>query len=340
MKITNDHQIDLPIAVWLLQDGYISGAAEAPPGELISVTTLMKPTKQLILQRKVDFAQTTMDISEMVARRVGHGLHDSIERAWTEGNWRESMKTLHYPQRIIDSVRINPTAKHVELMKAKSEEIVCIYLEKRGFKQFDGLVITGQMDFLIGNSYRDFKTTSTFAWTSTNKDDDYILQGSLYRWVMPEYIKNDIMRIEFIFTDWLKYRAKVDPKYPQAKVAHREYPLMSLADTEQWVINKIADIKANVGKRQDQMVPCTDKQLWRSEDTFKYYAREETAKANGRCTKRFDKATDAELHRQTKGKGVVVKDAGEVKACTYCPAFPVCDQRAEYFSDDGQSIQK
>ena len=338
MKITNTFNVDLPIAVWLLQDGYKSGAADAPPGELISVTTLMKPTKQLILQRKVDFAQTTMDVSEMVARRMGHGLHDSIERAWTEGNWQQAMRSLHYPQRIIDQIKINPTPETLDGAKARGEEIIPIYLEKRGFKQFQGLVITGQMDFLIGSAYRDFKTTSTFAWTSNNKDADYILQGSLYRWIMPDLIKNDTMRIEFIFTDWMKYRAKTDPKYPQAKVAHREFPLMSLADTEQWVIDKIVDIKDQVPRPQRDMTPCNDKQLWRGDDTYKYYAKEETAKAGGRCSKRFDSATDAELHRQTKGKGVVVKDPGMVKACTYCPAFPVCEQRAEYFKDDGQPI--
>lgn len=339
MKITNKFGVDLPLAVWLLQDGYKSGADVAPPGELISVTTLMKPTKQLILKRQVDMNQEEFDISEMVARRVGHSLHDSIERAWTEGNWQESMRTLHYPQAIIDRVRVNPTKEQLELAEIRGDKLICIYLEMRGFKQFMGLVITGQMDFLIGSSYRDFKTTSTFAWTSTNKDDDYILQGSLYRWIMPDYIKNDVMRIEFVFTDWLKYRAKVDPKYPQAKVGHREYPLMSLADTEQWVVDKIADIKRNVGKPQDQMAPCTDKELWRADDTFKYYSKPETAKAGGRCTKRFKSASEAELHRQTKGKGVVIKDHGEVKACPYCPAFSVCEQRKDYFKDDGQSIQ-
>lgn len=339
MKITNNFGVDLPLAVWLLQDGYKSGADVAPPGELISVTTLMRSTKQLILQRQVDYKTTEMDISENVARRMGHSIHDSIERAWTEGNWQEAMRTLHYPQKIIDQVRINPTQKILDEAQRVNESLIVIYLEKRGFKEFGGLVITGQMDFLIGSSYRDFKSTSTFAWTSSNKDADYILQGSLYRWIMPDLIKNDVMRIQFIFTDWLKYRAKVDPKYPQAKVAFREFTLMSLAETEQWVVDKIAHIKQEVGKPQDQMEPCTDKQLWRADDSFKYYAKEETAKAKGRCTKRFDSATDAELHRQAKGKGVVIKQAGEVKACTYCPAFSVCEQRKQYFDDDAQSIQ-
>lgn len=325
-KITNDHKIDLPLAVWLLQDGYSSGASEAPEGELISVTTLMKPTRSLILKRKVDLTAKTMDISEFIARRVGHGLHDSIERAWTEGNWQKAMRALHYPQAIIDKIKINPDMNTLE------KDDIPIYLEQRRFKEFEDVVITGQLDFLIGDSYRDFKTTSTFAWTSGNKDDDYILQGSLYRWIMPELIKDDKMRIEFIFTDWAKYRT-VDPKYPQIKVAHREFTMMSLDETENWVHNKLKEIRANAGLSQDKMIRCNKKELWKSDDTFKYYANPDIAKRNGKCTKRFTSEADAHLHVANKGKGVVITDFGKVKSCEYCDAFPVCNQRKEYFND-------
>lgn len=324
-KITNIHNIDLPLAVWLLQDGYNSGAKEAPPGELISVTTLMKPTRQLILQRKVDQSQEQMDVSNMIAARMGHGLHDSIERAWTEGNWQLAMRKLSYPQKVIDKIKINPADGSLE------KDDIPIYLERRGFKEHRGLVVTGQMDFLIGQAYRDFKSTSTFAWTSGSKDQDYILQGSMYRWIMPDLIKDDLMRIEFIFTDWQKFMAKANPKYPQVKVAHREYPLMSLIETEEWVDNKIDHILANAKKSQDKMVQCSDKELWRQDDTYKYYADPAKAKLGGKCTKKFDNYADAELHKILKGKGAIIKVFGEVKACEYCPAFPVCEQRKNYF---------
>lgn len=330
-RVTNEFGVDLPLAVWLLQDGYKSGAANAPPGELLSVTTLMKPTRQLILQRKVDQTQETVDVSEMVASRMGHSLHDSIERAWTEGDWQGAMRKLHYSQKVIDTIKINP--KKEDLREGDTP----IYLEYRGFKPFQDIVVTGQLDFLIGKAYRDFKSTSTFAWTSGNKDQDYILQGSLYRWLLPDMIQDDVMRIQFIFTDWLKYRAKSDPKYPQTKVAHREFSLMSVKDTEQWLSDKLSSIRTNAKLSQDKMIQCTDKELWRQADSFKYYADPATAAAGGRCTKRFDSATDAELHRQAKGKGVVVKEAGEVKACLYCAAFTACEQRKNYFLDDGSS---
>ena len=185
VRITNNHRIDLPVAVWLLQNGYNSGASEAPPGELISVTTLLKPTRQLILKRKVDMAMETMDVSEQIAARMGHGLHESIERAWTQGNWQKAMRQLHYPQKVIDKIKINPDSKTL------SKDDIPIYLEKRGFKKFEDVVITGQIDFLIGKAYRDFKSTSTFSYTSGSKDQDYILQGSMYRWIIPDLIQDN-----------------------------------------------------------------------------------------------------------------------------------------------------
>jgi hypothetical protein len=332
VRITNDHKIDLPLAVWLLQDGYNSGADVAPPGELISVTTLMKPTRQLILKRKVDQTKETYDLSDMIASRMGHGLHDSIERAWTQGDWRLAMKKLGYPKSVIDKIRINPDQKTLK------EGEIPIYLEIRGFKEFRGLVITGQLDFLLGQAYRDFKSTSTFAWTSGNKDEDYILQGSMYRWIMPDLIKDDVMRIQFIFTDWVKYRTS-DPKYPQIRTPYKEYALMSIKDTEDWVNNKIDHIIANSGKSQDKMVECNKTELWQSDPSWKYYSNPETAKKNGRCQKTFTNETDAMLHLNSKGKGTVNKVPGTVKACTYCPAFTVCEQRKNYFNDDGLSIQ-
>lgn len=328
-KITNNHMVDLPIAVWLLQNGYYSGADVAPEGELISVTTLMKPTRRLILERQVDQSQEVLDVADLVASRVGHGLHDSIERAWTEGDWQGAMRRLHYPQSVIDKVLINPDPSEV------GEDDIPIFLEQRRFKEIGGVVLTGQLDFSINGAYRDIKTTSTFSYTSGKKDQDYILQGSLYRYIMPELIWQEKMRIEFIFTDWQKYRAKADPNYPQAKVAHKEYPLMSHQEVEDWVLNKIEHIKKNAKhvKDQSKLVRCTDDELWKQPDTYKYYANPETAKKGGRAQKTFEKMADAEQHKAEKGKGVIITTKGEVKACEYCPAFSVCEQRKEYFPD-------
>lgn len=332
IRITNKHGIDLPLAVWLLQDGYKSGADKAPPGELISATTIMKPTRQLILQRKVDMTQETMDLGDIISSRMGHAFHDSIERSWTEGDWQTAMRRLHYPNDVIARIKINPEPGDLK------DDDIPVYLERRGFKPFEDVVLTGQLDFLIGKAYRDFKSTSTYAWTSGNKDQDYILQGSLYRWIFPELIKDDVMRIEFIFTDWQKFLAR-NPKYPQSRIAHREYALMSLKDTEAWVHDKLAEIRKNAKLKQPNMIRCTDKQLWRGEDTFKYYLNPEVALKGGKCTKKFDSHVDAVEYQQSKGgRGSIIKVPGEVRACLYCSAFSVCEQRKEYFNDDESPV--
>jgi len=82
------------------------------------------------------------------------------------------------------------------------------------------------------------------------------------------------------------------------------------------------------------MVRCSDKELWKQPDSFKYYANPETAKAGGRAQKSFDNYADVDAHLKLKGKGTIVTVKGEVKACEYCPAFSVCEQRKEYFPDD------
>lgn len=334
MKVTNKHNINLAMAVWLLEDGYKSGADVAPPGELISATKIMKPTKQLILSRLVDQSLEEMDIADMIASRSGHAFHDSIERAWTEGDWRRAMRKLGYTKKVIDSIRINPDPD--SLVKGETP----VYLEKRGFLEFEDIILTGQIDFIIGSAYTDFKSTSTFAWTSGNKDQDYILQGSIYRLLFPDLIKNDVMQIGFIFTDWAKFRT-VDPKYPQTRVTQKDYTLMSIEDTKAWISDKLKQIRADakkLNKGQKYMTPCNDVQLWRSEPSFKYYSDPEKAKLGGRSTKNFDSLTDAQIHQSKAGKGAIVTIPGEVKACEYCPAFAKCEQRAEFFNDDGTRV--
>lgn len=328
-QVTNDLDIDLPIAAWLLQDGYYSGADKAPPGELISVTSLMKPVRQQILQRQVPIEDQTVDLADLLASRMGHALHDSIERAWTEGDWQKAMKRLRYPQKVIDRIVINPKPEDV------IDDQIPIYLEQRGFRETNGVVLTGQLDFSIDGAYRDVKSTSTFSYTSGSKDEDYVLQGSMYRWIMPDMIWKDTMRIEFLFTDWQKYRTN-EPNYPKSRSTHKEYTLMTTKETEEWVDERFNDIRKNAryAKKQDKLIRCTDKELWRGADSWKYYSNPETAKKGGRATKNFDNPADAEIHRQKAGKGVVVHIPGEVKACAYCPAFAVCEQRKEYFPDD------
>lgn len=319
-KITNKTLVDLPLSVWLMRDTYNQGVIPFPQEgrEVISVTSLMRPIRQQVLSKQV-LGQPSYDVIERFASVMGQTIHDGIEKAWTSGDYVKSMGQLGYPQALIDRIRINPD------LNTLSDDDVPVFLERRGYRAIKDKIITGQADFCINGDYGDFKYTSTRNYMTTNKFNDYRMQGSLYRWLMPDIITGDIMRIEFIFNDWSKWKAVKEPDYPQAPVAYREFTLLSLEETEAWINNRLDTLAFNSDQAQDMMIKCTDKELWRSPTTYGYYA--DPSKTTGRRTRVFDTFYEANSYKLKQGKGVVIPTTGKAKACEFCPANSICTQQ-------------
>ena len=97
MKITNNSNISLSLAVWLLHDEY--DYVNEP--NYISVTTLMKPLRHIILPRRIPRELVETDVSDFIARALGHSLHDSIEKSWVKG-YKRSLALLGYPEKVIE----------------------------------------------------------------------------------------------------------------------------------------------------------------------------------------------------------------------------------------------
>jgi hypothetical protein len=333
MRISNAHDISLLLAVWLVDDNYDYAAGAKFDKPYISVTTLMRPLKQIILGRRND-ADRKEDVEDYIARALGNSIHDSVEKAWKK-NYARNLKLLDYPQSVIDLVRINPTDEE----RLAMPDMIPVYLEQRGYREFGGFVIGGKFDAVADGHVEDNKSTSAFGWVYGTRDDENIQQGSLYRWIDDarpiKWITEDHMRVNYIFTDWQKSSARQNPAYPQRRVAHKDLPLLSLADTELMVRAKLHAIRTNQDKPESQLAPCTDEELWRSNAQYRYYA--DPAKAtdpNAKSTKNFDSLADANAFLAERGgKGIVITKPGEVKRCPYCPAYEICEQRKSYFPD-------
>lgn len=318
MQITNTSQIPLALAVWLVHDEY--DYINEP--NYISVTKLMKPIRHLVLPSRVPPEQQTMDVSDMVSRAMGHSLHDSIEKAWKVGS-KINLKKLGYPESVIDRIMINPEP---EQLKA---DTIPVYLEQREFRKVtvDGIEYTigGKFDMVAEGIVHDNKSTTAYTWLFGGKDDDYKLQGSLYRWLNPTKITEDFIRICFIFTDWQKMQAKTNPAYPQQRCLYKDIPLMSVQETEDWVKNKIAQFQLYKDAPEEKVPHCTVDDLWMSDPVYKYYA--DPAKTSGRSTKNFDTAQEAKAFMIDKaGKGILKTIPGEAKRCGYCDAYSICTQ--------------
>lgn len=316
MQITNNTGISLPLAVWLATDGYDFAAH----GKAISATALLKPVRQILLKERLSpGTREKPDLADLVASRLGHTIHDGIERAWT-GDYRLALTKLGYPEKTIQRVRVNP-----EVVEPNS---IPVWIEQRNSREIMGYTISGKFDMVLEGILQDFKSTSVYSWMLGSKDEDYSLQGSIYRWLNPEKIHGDHMNIQFIFTDWSRAQARQNPKYPQQRVLEHRVDLLSEAETHAWITNKLTQLEDAANLPEAELPFCSDKELWRSDPVWKYYSN--PAKTSGRATKNFTTAVEAHAFAAEKGKGIVIEVPGQVKACGYCPAFPICTQKELY----------
>jgi hypothetical protein len=197
-------------------------------------------------------------------------------------------------------------------------------MEQRAFKKIGKWTLTGKFDFIIDGHLHDFKSTGTFTFSNKTKDDDYIKQGSIYRWLNPTKITDDTMSIDFIFTDW-KQGSVVQHNYPPSQTYKQDFPLMSIEDTEEWLTSRLDLIETFAFQDEDKLPQCTDKELWRRESIWKYY---KSGKVETRSTKNFETAAEAYERKTTDGgKGLVLEIKGAPTACMYCNVSSICTQK-------------
>lgn len=310
---SNNTNLPLPIAAWLAHDTYDRSAAG------LSATSLMKPTRQLVLSQRVPPGEGIIDVSGLIKSRIGTAIHDAIESTWVGENLQATLSSLGIQDKMIKRVLVNP-----ETIPA-GKPVIPIYLEKRSERSVLGVRITGKFDFIADGRVHDFKTTSTFSYNGS-KDDDYILQGSIYRWLNPDIITDDLMSIIFIFSDWNKNRYLSDKEnYPAAQIVSRDFMLLPEATVQNFVENKVRELIACENLDESELPLCTDKELWRKEDVFKYY---KNPSATGRSTRTLASYREAqEIFIKDGSVGRIDTVKGTVQACNYCAAFTLCSQK-------------
>lgn len=324
MIITNRSDIPLEMAVWLIYDNY----DYVPDENYISATGLMKPIRHILLPSRIPAEQRLIpDVEDYVSRAMGNSFHAAIEHAWLRGHKR-SLKLLGYPENVIDRVLINPAKEDLK------EDSIPIYIEQRNKKEIGGFVVGGKFDMVCEGHLSDVKSTTVYTWLYDSKDEDYKIQGSIYRWLNPDKITEDYVRINFIFTDWKKLDAMRIPNYPQKRILYKDIQLMSIEETERWILAKLAQVKKYENTEEKALPECTDEELWLSDPKFKYYRDPIKATQPGsRSTKNFDTLLEANQFKAEKGEGVVITVPGKPRRCEYCQAFPICTQKDKYEHD-------
>ena len=314
-KYTNKDNISLPLAVWLMHDSYDYDKRD----NVISATSLLKPTRALTLIQQNKGLDKTVDVMNLVSARMGSAIHAIAEEAWIDReNITRALETLGMSN-LDDKIVINPLGGG-----QYTEDYIPVYVEQRHEKEVDDFIISGKYDLVVDGTVSDYKSTSVWTYIFDSNALKYTQQGSIYKWLAPDQIKDTVIQIHYIFTDWSSSQAARDPKYPQTRVITKEYPLWSLDQTEHYIRTKLKEFKGCLDKSQNDLPQCTKEELWESDTKYKYY--KNPAKM-ARATKNYDTLDEANARLAADGRiGTVVTVPGEVKACRYCEVSDICEQ--------------
>lgn len=289
----------------------------------LSVTTLLKPVKQVIMAQRVAPGERTPDVADNIPTSVGTAVHDGFERAWKSPKLVQTLMSLRIPERVANKVRVNPSPEEVA-----AGGIIPVYTEIRVKREVAGVTISGQYDFIGDGVVEDLKNTTVYKFI-TGDSEAYVLQGSMYRWLNPDKVTKDFMHLTFNFTDWARKDFNQNPdKYPPQRMMTVKFNLLSLEETEAYIVNRVETLVRLKDVPEEDLPPCTDKELWRKPDQIRYYAKVENAdKPGARSTKNFDTMQDALIFQSEKGgAGAIRVKRGQVTACKYCEGFLACNQ--------------
>lgn len=317
---SNVNGLELSMAVFLAHNDY---DGDSPDDKTISVTSLLKSTRQIVLTKRLS-GDLVSDVYNFVASRMGSSWHLAIEQALTSDKLKDTLISLGYPPRVVELVIVNPTKEYLK----DNPDAITIYTENRVEKVVNGWIISGKYDQVIDGVLEDNKQTKTFSYNSETKKEDYILQGSMYRYLNPDIITADYMRINFNFPNWEKYMSKKDG-YPHSQLMSQVLKLKSTKFVEQFIISKTNEINKYIDSEEGVLPFCTPRELWQKPTVYQYFSNPN----NKTSTKNFDNAFDANTYLREKGKGVIIEKLGEVMACKYCSAFNLCSQKNQYINN-------
>lgn len=314
-KLTNNKGIPLPLAVWLGLDTY----DHDPRPNTISVSTLLKSTRRIILSRRLNSSMgSTVDVADLLASRLGTSIHDSIENSWT-GHYKEVLVALGYPLAKIEAIRINPLVNEPDKVN--------IYFEKRSERVLGNWIVVGKFDLCFNGVICDFKSTTVPRYIEGTNKADYIKQLSYYRWLNTTLVVKDAGIIFYIFKDFSPLLAG-KKGYPPLALHHVNYPLIPVKEVEGSITNKLRELDHYMYSPEPDLPLCSPTELWQKPPKYKYYS--PTAKVKASAV--FDDLHSATRHMHTKGKGKgrVEEVPSTPVACKYCDVRNGCSQYAGY----------
>lgn len=278
-----------------------------PKEHQYSCTTILKPTRQVILERRHN-NEIEQDVSEMVWCIFGILAHSVIENSQEDvGQFKEEKLK-------------------VDLGK------YC--------KELEGYYLSGRSDMidLLDKCITDWKTAS--CWKVIYKDfEDWRKEMLIYAWAVKDMgFEIDKAQAIAFLKDHNKTKAKVDSSYPKLPVWVEKFKFTDkdFKDIEEFIITRFLELKKYEDVSDNELPMCTMEERWNEGN--KYIVIKHGAK---RATKIHETLEEAEEHLNNLNKNYpnvyeIQERLGEDKKCLeYCSACKFCPYYKEkYMKED------
>lgn len=278
-----------------------------PKEHQYSCTTILKPTRQVILERRHN-NEIEQDVSEMVWCIFGILAHSVIENSQEDAGQFKEEKLK------------------VDLGK------YC--------KELEGYYLSGRSDMidLLDKCITDWKTAS--CWKVIYKDfEDWRKEMLIYAWAVKDMgFEIDKAQAIAFLKDHNKTKAKVDSSYPKLPVWVEKFKFTDkdFKDIEEFIITRFLELKKYEDVSDNELPMCTMEERWNEGN--KYIVIKHGAK---RATKIHETLEEAEEHLNNLNKNYpnvyeIQERLGEDKKCLeYCSACKFCPYYKEkYMKED------
>lgn len=280
MKITNNY--NLPSAfVNLSNDNY------EPREKHYGVTTILKPTREILLERRHD-AEMEEDVADRVWLVFGTAIHKVLEEADKTG-----MAEIGFEQPIINDYILSGK---IDLYN-EAEHIVEDYKSATATK-----IIRG-----------DF--------------EDWRKQGLEYAWLLFKVGKVVTkLRFHALLKDWtprdLKTAKEKNTFYPEHSIWTWEHDIKpeEMIEIETFIKDKFTDLMNNEKVSDDNLPLCSAEDRWKNEDKFAVM-KVGGKKASAVC----NSMEEAQSYiKDTSGYEIQVREGEDKKCINYCPCCQFC----------------
>jgi len=286
---------------------------------VISCTSIMKPTQMVALERSNKSADRAMDIEGMIPSVGGTALHNHLESALNNTD--------------------DETWKGIGVSDPGELEIIT---EVREETPIGDHIVSGKFDVLFRYKaskwqLADMKSMSVWGIMIDKKGklEEFCKQMSIYRYLNQDKDIDDIAVVLTWFTDWSKSDAVIKAKqgYPQSRIGVEMVNLWSLDQTKIYLETKERNIVIAMQRyaksgNKDTGSRCSDEELWMKKSGWAYYSKAGAKRAT-KVVDSFDQAE--ELRLKAKDPTAFVEERKpKATRCNYCAVTDFCPQYAEH----------